>query len=373
MVLSLIKYKNYELTENYEESKELAEKLFNQHKKDFYMSFHEDYEITEGLKTDTYKLIAEKEKSIILITTGEHGIESYAGDLFLQIFFDKIYKKNDLKEVSVYFIHSLNPWGMKNKRRVNENNIDLNRNFLENFTAYKNHKYEKLDSFFNPKTELKNISDVSVFFKIMGALLKTGKKGLVEAFASGQFSYPEGVYYGGKSKQKSVKYAVSQYEKIFKKNKNILHIDIHTGAGPRNRMSIVNSEYFGYSSQEFIKLTGYDIVSKTDADEFYKIHGDMIDYIHKRYIKNNREILSTCFEYGTYGADLKGLMKTLKALINENQIRHHGAADENIKNEALKEFKNLFYPLHDNQWLENFEKDTEKALKGIIELKKIGL
>jgi len=35
-----------------------------------------------------------------------------------------------MPECNMLFIHVLNPFGMKHNRRFNQNNVDLNRNFL---------------------------------------------------------------------------------------------------------------------------------------------------------------------------------------------------------------------------------------------------
>lgn len=68
----------------------------------------------------------------VVHTSGVHGVEGYAGSA-IQISFLKYILPNILLRKSYptfIIIHSINPYGMANYRRFNENNVDLNRNGL---------------------------------------------------------------------------------------------------------------------------------------------------------------------------------------------------------------------------------------------------
>jgi len=61
----------------------------------------------------------------------------YAGSsiqlAIIQYLYDqRLYHKSggERKLPTIVFVHALNPYGMKMWRRVNENNVDLNRNFI---------------------------------------------------------------------------------------------------------------------------------------------------------------------------------------------------------------------------------------------------
>lgn len=71
-----------------------------------------------------------KTNNLIIFTSGLHGIEGYTGSTLQRFLIDKMMTGEVSTEGNdLLFVHALNPWGFKNKRRVNEKNVDLNRNF----------------------------------------------------------------------------------------------------------------------------------------------------------------------------------------------------------------------------------------------------
>lgn len=79
-------------------------------------------------------LIKRNPKKYIIHISGTHGTEGYAGSAIqlalLQYLSDNKQLLKDKALPSILFYHALNPFGFANNRRCNENNVDLNRNFL---------------------------------------------------------------------------------------------------------------------------------------------------------------------------------------------------------------------------------------------------
>ena len=71
-----------------------------------------------------------KNEKVFILTTGEHGIEGYVGSAMQQRFIDCYLSQLDPQTTGLLLVHAINPWGMKYHRRVNANNVDLNRNFV---------------------------------------------------------------------------------------------------------------------------------------------------------------------------------------------------------------------------------------------------
>ena len=70
--------------------------------------------------------------NILLYTAGQHGVEGYAGSAILIDLCGRI-KTNDLAATlpaggKIILVHVMNPFGMREWRRWNENNVDINRN-----------------------------------------------------------------------------------------------------------------------------------------------------------------------------------------------------------------------------------------------------
>ena len=123
---------------------------------------HEVYAIDESddLYVDgIYLPSSEKRTNLIVLTTGVHGIEGYIGSAMLDVFFDHIYPTLNTKNTGVLVIANVNPYGMKYMRRYNENNVDLNRNFIEDWSTFdlsSNKEYPKVDKFLQPEGKMGN-------------------------------------------------------------------------------------------------------------------------------------------------------------------------------------------------------------------------
>jgi hypothetical protein len=67
----------------------------------------------------------------MLVVSGTHGVEGYYGSDCQIAWLDTLDEKALPADTAVLLIHLLNPWGAAHLRRVNEDNIDLNRNFID--------------------------------------------------------------------------------------------------------------------------------------------------------------------------------------------------------------------------------------------------
>ena len=102
----------------------------------------------EGLTIDA-AVFGDGPKALIL-SSGLHGVEGFAGSA-IQL---DLIRRGIPNDIRVVLIHAINPFGMAKIRRVNENNVDLNRNFLADGEAYTGSSdgYRRLDPLLNPST-----------------------------------------------------------------------------------------------------------------------------------------------------------------------------------------------------------------------------
>src|SRR5437867_659314 len=82
----------------------------------------------ENLCIDIAWFGAARARRVLLHSSGLHGVEGFAGSAIqLQLLSNLPALPND---AALIVAHILNPYGMVWLRRANENNVDLNRNFL---------------------------------------------------------------------------------------------------------------------------------------------------------------------------------------------------------------------------------------------------
>lgn len=92
-------------------------------------------------------------KYLILHISGTHGVEGFIGSEIQSELLDyfSIGSRRERNNPTMIFVHGLNPYGMKHNRRVNENNVDLNRNARFDGSFEDKHVlYENVKSAINP-------------------------------------------------------------------------------------------------------------------------------------------------------------------------------------------------------------------------------
>jgi hypothetical protein len=293
--------------------------------------------------------------SLILHISGTHGVEGFIGseiqNSILQNYRNK-YKENT---PTVIFVHGLNPFGMKYLRRVNENNVDLNRNALfsdeERNSDYNKCLYEKINNIINPKYPYSNIilSKLYRLYKMGVSIYKNGFENSKRSMITGTYDnkYEKGLFYGGNELQKSHKLLKKYLEdnNYLQNTKNFSIIDVHSGMGERGKDTIMLSssntydEYFlsnlfkesydicyTHSNQTNNVTKGYDLTCGDVADNYPKL------------FKNAVNVISITQEFGTYHNILVAL-----ELIVENQCWYYGSKYGNYDNKNLYR---IFSPLH---------------------------
>jgi hypothetical protein len=318
-----------------------------------------------------YSEALESNEKILLFTTGEHGVEGYVGSAMLQRFIEHHMPKLDPRKTGILLVHAINPWGMKHHRRGTAKNVDLNRTFIWNdgFDPTFNPDYDKIHAFLSPASTIKNIAidNLKYMVGLFWHIARMGMRNFRYALLLGQYRHAQGLYYGGTETPEETRTLMELYRIAFSQYDQVLHLDMHTGYGPRYQMSLVNSALDKESSEYFVKRFNYPLVVAATADEFYAIRGDMIDYIYSLRHNEfpNKKLYATSFEFGTLGDTWYGLFQSPRVMIHENRAYWHGAQNADILAKAKHGFEELFYPEAED-WREKAVKDADQAFSGIL-------
>jgi hypothetical protein len=290
----------------------------------------------------------------------------------LQLLIEEYLLKFDPSKVGLALVHTINPWGMKNQRRTNKANVDLNRNFVldpMDLDRAANPDYVRLNEFLNPKGKLWGVGLRKTFFMtnlLFTSMMARGVN-VRNATLLGQYGFPQGIYYGGRAIQPETQVLMDLYQRWFGAYKKVVHIDLHSGYGPRYQMSIVNSAYEPIPTEDHERRFDYPRVVKTDSSAFYSINGDMIDYVYKMVARDfpGKSFYSTAFEYGTVGDQLMNGIWALRTMIFENQAYHHGTGSKMEMDEVKNDLMEMFCPALP-AWREIAQDNTRQAYDGIF-------
>jgi hypothetical protein len=130
------------------------------------------------------------------------------------------------------FVHAINPYGFAWIRRVNEDNVDLNRNCIDfGGPCPENAGYDELAAAIVPKrwdgeTQQETAATLLDYATVHGfAALQT-------AISAGQYRHPEGIFYGGAQPVWSQRTLESIARETLAGADSVAVLDLHTGLGP---------------------------------------------------------------------------------------------------------------------------------------------
>lgn len=258
----------------------------------------------------------------IISSSGVHGVEGYPGSAIQLSIMDKLAKSEPFDDHGVIFIHAVNPYGMAWWRRFNENNVDLNRNFLRLDELYSGvpDGYEAVMDFINPKTVPKK-NEYSFNIRALLLILKYGYPNLKQAVAEGQYQYPAAIQYGGSKLEKGPSMLIDWLNDNLVQVKQIFAIDHHTGLGPSGHDTLLlplelrNKDFDKFVELQQLFPGHIELLSKTGVG--YEIKGDIHQGLVNRFPGISWTYLTQ--EFGTFKS-----IKVIRANRDENRWTQWG-------------------------------------------------
>jgi hypothetical protein len=309
----------------------------------------------------------EKQK-LLIITTGLHGIEGYVGSAVLQLFIQEYLPRLDPETTGILLVHPINPYGMKHRTRVNKNSVDLNRNFEDDLDLLKplNPHYESLAHLLNPARSLGHpVYEKHAFLWNVLKALPKGASHIRETALMGQYRVHNGMYFGGFEPQEETEFIQQIVFEAVEDYTEIVLLDMHTGYGPRWQMTLCNPPSEKMTAQETAIRFRVPLVVGVNPEEFYTIHGDMVEYFYKMVTSQypDKKIYAASFEFGTYGDSLLKGIHSLRTTALEHGLRWFGG--ESSRTWIRHEYNELFMP-DDPKWWEKAQVDARQAFDGIL-------
>ncbi len=291
----------------------------------------------EELTIDIATVGAENPERTILLTSGLHGVEGCLGSAIQTAWLEKLrVMPISFDTTAVVLVHALNPYGFSWQRRVNENNVDLNRNFI--FPQ---------QQFCGSHPGLKNMPwlqrpvspDNKLFIlelHTLWTILSMGFSTMKNSIHFGQFDYPSGLFWGGHKYEETTQIIQDQIDSWTRQTQHILHIDYHTGIGKYGRCHFLT---FGQKEikKAFWFLAQFGAGVSTVGTEYFsdgKPVGSMADWLVLHFGEQKKQYIYLAAEYGTYSS-----LRAFKALYQENRFWDHpGYEHESAKKELIEFF-----------------------------------
>lgn len=319
-----------------------------------------------SLATDVALFGPENAKHLLILVSGTHGVEAFAGSGAQIAMIEGLRFASLPARTAVLVIHAINPYGFAWLRRVNEDNVDLNRNSID-FKALpaSSDEFIALAPYLIPRSwdDLASAEQVITQF-----IDKHGFRRYQEVVAGGQYTHPEGLFYGGSKPEWSTQTFREIVTRYGRGKKRIAVIDFHTGLGP---LGYGEPIYTGDNDEEAARVRewyGSDVTAIYGGNSSSVIvQGPMINAVGSFFEgqKTKPEVTTLALEYGTLPEDI-----VLDLLRAEAWMHAHGDVnfDTPVGRAIKRRFRDAFY-VDEDAWkrsvVDRALEMTDHALAGL--------
>lgn len=311
--------------------------------------FNVNSEVDNDLSIDYCYIPAQKQtEKLLIVNSGTHGIEGYTGSAIQQMFMQEILLKEDLDKMGILLIHGINPYGFKYHRKVTENNVDMNRNWVINAKEFDspNDGYAQLSDMLMPEGEVKTGNLRNKFFHLVAIakILKESMPVLRQAALQGQYDFDKGIYYGGKAPEPQGEFMKTLLKNTMEEYDIVMNLDLHTAFGERGKLHIFLDPIEDPVVKNGIETIFDDVeIDWGSGEDFYTIHGEYIGWAGS--LCDSALYLPMLFEFGTLDSQKTfGSLKSIQIMINENQGAHYGYKNEKQEKKVKHLFDEMYYP-----------------------------
>ena len=296
----------------------------------------------ETLATDIVWIGSENARRLLIVSSGIHGVEGFCGSgcQIALLNDDAILARASQLDVAIAVVHAVNPHGFSYGRRVNEDNVDLNRNFLPfDGTLPANDAYRALADLLLPPTWP---ADSTHAARLSGRIAEIGEDTYGQSLFRGQYDVPDGLFFGGTSATWSNAVIRHFLQTRARSAQQIAWIDLHTGLGPRGNCEKV---FIGRAAEFPVASAwwGADVISPVRDDSvMFEINGPMVRALGEECPQAQQATIA--LEFGTVP-----LMRMLEAIRADHWCyQNREPEDSTLRHRVRDELRRCFFVASDD-------------------------
>ena len=248
----------------------------------------------------------------------------------------------EMNGLAVAMAHSVNPWGFAWCRRVDEQGIDVNRNFVDfQQPLPTNAGYRELASAIVPTSGGLSAGDQ----QLANYLQRHGQQQYELAVSGGQYEFADGLFYGGTAKSQARINMETILANVDAANRQVGLIDLHTGLGPYGHGELICDHPIGSEGLATAKRWYGDAATIPESGDSCSVPKlGLVDYAWHSEMGAN-----SCYvtlEFGTY--PLSELLRCLR----EDHVQRKPGQQPYLGSECarvMQQLRRQFYPA-EPQW-----------------------
>ncbi len=281
---------------------------------------------------------------VLVTSSGTHGVEGFCGS-GCQIGFLQDGLHTELPDdMALLHVHAHNPHGFVHERRVTEDNVDLNRNFID-FEAPlpENPAYDEVHPWLVP-SDWDGPAHQAADAAIKAYITEHGMLAYQAAVSGGQYDHPDGLFYGGQAASWSRRTIETLAQEHLIGRSHVALIDFHTGLGPRGYGELISVDVPGGAEHlRAVAWYGDEVRTPGSGDSVSaKVNGTIESGYHA--LLQNAESTTIAIEFGTLPPE-----QVLGALQADNWLYLHGDVASAKGRDIKRQMRTAFYG-EDSEW-----------------------
>jgi hypothetical protein len=273
----------------------------------------------------------------VVVLSGVHGVEGLAGSAVQCRWLARA-----PADLAVVFVHAANPWGFSFLTRCDADNVDLNRNLLDDFaTVPGNPDYAALHPILQAPAWMPDALEQQD--AALGAFAAThGAQALTDALIGGQYAFPDGLNYGGERLASPVRALCDLVRDMASRHRCLLLLDLHTGVAPSGHAAVLPFAGPAGSMAGRLLLTGGDERVSIGAPGLATMSGVLVAGLARR--AGTVPTLAAVVEFGT--VDRTEIRRALRLDLALRRAPHAGGE---VVTAARRRVVEAFFP-SDPEW-----------------------
>lgn len=294
----------------------------------------------EDLTVDVAILGNSASRRAVVVYSGLHGIEGYFGSAIQLAWLAAVEQHSGelSDQTAIALVHAINPFGFAWKRRSDEENIDLNRNFLRPGEAYAGAPpgYARLHGLLNPSSPPRRFDLFRL--RAVWSIARHGMAALKNAIAVGQYEYPSGLFFGGRGPAASTRVVQENIPRWIDGARDTIHIDLHSGLGAFGEYRLLVPSGLAAPERDwYSRWFGAGAIEPVSDGIAYPARGILGAWVRDHLQDRSCRFLGA--EFGT-----RSILRVLSALRAENRAHHYSKPGEPAYERTKRELMECFCP-----------------------------
>lgn len=310
----------------------------------------------EGLATDMARFGPAEAENVLIVNSGTHGVEGYCGSGCQIGAMQSGLIRERARNTAVVFCHAINPYGFSWNRRVNEDNVDLNRNFVDHEAGHPaNPAYRGVHAFVAP-SDWAGPGRAAADRAMEAFIAEKGEAAFQAAVTGGQYEYADGLFYGGQAPVWSNVTFREVVRRVGRGRRRIALLDLHTGLGPSGHGEMI---YSGAESEPGYEraIAWYGEAKSTLAGKSVSavVMGDITGAVSSEL--PDAEYTAVALEFGTVP-----MLQVLEALRADNWLHAHGDPKSSLGGQIRTATRDAFY-VDTDEWKRQVFTRTSEVIR----------